>query len=70
MAGYATIYSPDGEPFEVGEERASHLLLNCGWTRIPQESSDAVVVVNDEPGEEVCDVAEETATDRRKGRGR
>jgi len=31
------IYSPNGEMFEVNEERANLLVLNSGWTQIKPE---------------------------------
>lgn len=68
MPGYVRIYSPDGEMFEVGEERASDLLLNCGWSRNPHEVSVSMPDVTDGQSEEVRDAAEETVVKRRRGR--
>lgn len=67
MASYVTIHSPTGEPFEVGEERASDLILNYGWSRTAPEVI-TVSGVDDAPSDEVRDAAEENATNDRKGR--
>lgn len=34
---YQTIYSPEGEMFEVPRERAAQLLLNHGWLKVKPE---------------------------------
>lgn len=44
---HVLIYDPKGEPFEIGEELASQLILNKGWSRtappVPEEKPEPVV---------------------------
>lgn len=53
---YVKIFSPDGEPFEVTEDRAAELRLNHDWTSQP---------VVDAPKDEIRAVT----TRRRRKRG-
>lgn len=32
---YKRVYAPDGEPFDVAENRANELILQKGWTQQP-----------------------------------
>lgn len=44
---YKRVYAPNGEPFDVPEDRANNLVLNKGWTQTPVVILDEVLVEAD-----------------------
>lgn len=70
MSRYATIYSPTGEKFEVGEEKAADLVLNHGWSNIPPAMEPEQISPESSGEEDVNDSEATTFSPRRKGRGR
>lgn len=68
---YVRVYSPEGEPFDVPQDRASNLILLNGWT----QSMPKVAPVEETPVEETevtvapeADVTEEITPRRKRSR--
>ena len=55
----STIFSPDGEMFEVAHNLARPLVISKGWTTKPPAEVTAVLGVDTQPGEVHADPSEQ-----------